>query len=202
MKRALTAAGSSGIIFFFPKETFQGSDRTTLLTPLCKQPHHGTDGNRNSWRLALKNRGHKVLGSWSLLWGRGPVELALHLTAEGWPRLVKLQCFSLFFTSPCCSEERQSLRAFFLRGERSRVSLYGKVPWREGTERERLLILIRCLLWPIIPTNSTAYSIAEPLSWWAQLRRPWQPTDREKTFCWCSVIWYVQPLCSLSVSLP
>ena len=52
---------------FFPKETFQGSDRTTLLTPLCKQPHHGTDGNRNSWRLALKNRGHKVLGSWSLL---------------------------------------------------------------------------------------------------------------------------------------
>ena len=67
MKCALTAVGSSGSIFFFPKETFQGSDRTTLLTLLCKQPHPRTDGNGNSWRLALRNSGHEVLGSWSLL---------------------------------------------------------------------------------------------------------------------------------------
>lgn len=51
------------LFFFFPEETFEGSDRTTSLTPLCKHLHHGTDGNGNSWRLALRNSGHEVLGS-------------------------------------------------------------------------------------------------------------------------------------------
>lgn len=84
MTRALTAAGSSGIIFLsLSKETFQASDRTTSLTPLCKHPHHGTDGNRNRGRLALKNSGNEVLGSWSLLWGCGPVELALPSDSRG-----------------------------------------------------------------------------------------------------------------------
>lgn len=67
MKRALTAAWSSGIILSLSKERFQGSDRTTLLTLLCKHPHHRTDGNRNSRRLALENSHNEVLGSWSLL---------------------------------------------------------------------------------------------------------------------------------------
>lgn len=48
MKRGSDSVRSSGIILSLSKESFQGSDRTTLLTLLCKHSHHRTDGNRNS----------------------------------------------------------------------------------------------------------------------------------------------------------